>query len=123
MNTQQNTAGPSRVSYLAGALFCGCYLAWQATFALSCFAAAYGCDLTWTMYLGRTENPKIYIVWQSGDETLLDKAKGIDGVGRLLGGKVDDARFVPPYFCEHFPEAKEIRLAYVNSGSEETYPC
>ena len=90
---------------------------------MSCFAADYGCDLTWTMYSGRTENPKIFIVWQSGEETLLDKDKGIDGVGKVLGGKVDEARFVPPYFCEHFPEAKAIRLAYENSGTEEMSLC
>lgn len=96
---------------------------WQATFALSCFAAGYGCDLTWTMFSGRTENPTIIIVWQSGEETLLDKDKGIDGVGKVLGGKVDEARFVPPYLCGHFPAAKSIRLAYENSGRRETIAC
>ncbi len=106
-----------------GGLFFVSYLTFQAAFATSCLLADYGCLLTWTMYSGRGEDPKIFVQWQSGGETPLDQAAGFNGIGRVLGAKMDTARFVPPYLCANLPDAQAARLEYRWSGRQETIPC
>ena len=96
---------------LGGLFFCG-YLAYQAVFAVSCLLAEQGCLLTWTMYSGREENPEIFVVWKTGGEARFDEDNGIGGVGRILGVKWDWAEYVPPYLCEHLPDAEAVRLEY-----------
>jgi len=121
----ESSASTSRstAAALLGGLFFVSYLTFQAAFATSCLLANYGCLLTWTMYSGRGEDPNIFVQWQSGGETPLDQDAGIHGVGRVLGTKVDTARFVPPYLCANLPDAQAVRLEYPWSGRQETIPC
>ena len=121
----ESSGSPSRLTAAAllGGLFFVGYLTFQAAFATSCLLADYGCLLTWTMYSGRGQNPKIFVLWSTGGETALELGRGVDGVGRVLGSKVDTARFVPPYLCANLPDAQAVRLEYRWSGRQETIPC
>ena len=121
----ESSGSPSRLTAAAllGGLFFVSYLTFQAAFATSCLLADYGCLLTWTMYSGRGNEPKIFVLWRSGGETLYDEDEGFDGIGRVLGAKVDTARFVPPYLCENLPDAQAVRLEFPWSGNQETIPC
>lgn len=102
----------STAAALLGSLFFVSYLTFQAAVATSCLLADYGCLLTWTMYSGRGEDPRFFVLWSTGGETALDMDRGFDGVGRVLGAKVDTARFVPPYLCANLPNAQAVRLEY-----------
>jgi hypothetical protein len=101
-----------QTSVVLGGLFFLGYLTCQAVFAASCLVAGRGCLMTWSMYSGLEENPKVFVVWKAGGETRLDEDKGIDGVGRILGVKWDWAQYVPPYLCDHLPEVQAVRLEY-----------
>lgn len=123
MNSEAERGDGLNRTTLACAAFFAAYLLFQATFAVSCFVYDYGCRLTWTMYAGSLNTTDIVIEWQSGEESLLDQKKGVDGVGRVLGGKVDKARFVPPYLCEHVPGIEAVRVEFRDTGQSERVEC
>lgn len=75
------------------------------------------------MYSGRDPNPQVFVIWKSGGEVAYDRSRGVNGVGRILGAKVDWEPFLPPYLCEHLPEAQAVRLEFVRSGRTELVPC
>ncbi len=63
MESSGSTSRLTPAALLGGLFFVG-YLTFQAAFATSCFLADYGCLLTWTMYSGRGDDPKIFVQWQ-----------------------------------------------------------
>lgn len=75
------------------------------------------------MYSGLGDYPDVFVQWETGGETQLSRDKGIRGIGRVLGAKIDTARFVPPYLCENFPDAQAIRLAFPDTRPQEIIPC
>lgn len=114
---------PARLSVLGGGLFFVAYLSFQTWFATTCLAADYGCLLTWTMYSGRSPNPDIFVEWKSGGEATLAEIQDEFGVGRVLGSKVDQAKWVPPHLCANLPEARSVRMEFRRPARSETIPC
>lgn len=108
---------------LLGGLFFVAYLSCQAFLAVSCLAADYGCLLTWTMYSGRSPDPDIFVEWKSGGEATLTEIQDEFGVGRVLGSKVDHAKWVPPHLCANLPEARSVRMEFRRPARSETIPC
>jgi hypothetical protein len=104
-----------------GGVFFAAYIAIQAFLAVSCLAADYGCLLTWTMYSGHSEDPDIFVEWKSGGEATLAEVQEKFGVGKVLGAKIDRAKWVPPHLCANLPDAQSVRLEFRRRS--ETIPC
>lgn len=107
---------------LGGIFFAG-YVGVQLFLAVSCFAADYGCLFSWTMYSGRDPNPDIFVEWQSGGETPLAEIQREFRVGRVLGAKIDHAKWVPPHLCASLPDARSVRVEFHRPDRTETFPC
>lgn len=108
---------------LLGGIFFAGYLGCQAFLAVSCLTADYGCLLTWTMYSGRSPDPDIFVEWKSGGEAPLAEIQEEFGVGRVLGSKIDQAKWVPPHLCANLPDARSVRLEFRRPERSETIPC
>jgi hypothetical protein len=108
---------------LFGGIFFVAYLGCQAFLAVSCLAVDYGCLLTWTMYSGRGPDPDIFVEWKSGGEATLAEVQEEFGVGRVLGAKVDRAKWVPQHLCANLAGARSIRLEFRRPNRSETVPC
>jgi hypothetical protein len=123
MQPSTSTQRPARASVLLGGVFFVTYLGFQTFFAASCLAADYGCLLTWTMYSGRSPDPDIFVEWKAGGEATLEEIQDEFGVGRVLGSKVDHAKWVPPHLCANLPDARSVRVEFRRPDRSETIPC
>ncbi len=114
---------PVRAPLVLGGIFFVAYLGSQAFFAVSCLAADYGCLLTWTMYAGRSPDPNIFVEWKSGGEATLEEIQQEFGVARVLGAKIDQSKWVPPYLCANLPDARSVRLEFRRPAHSESIAC
>ena len=114
---------PIGLPVVLGGIFFAAYLGFQGFFAVSCLAVDYGCLLTWTMYSGRSPSPDIFVEWKSGGEATLAEIQQKYGVGRVLGSKVNEEKWVPPHLCANLPDAQFVRLEFRRPNRTETVPC
>lgn len=117
------TARSGGAPAVLGGVFFVAYIALQAFLAVSCLTADYGCLLTWTMYSGHSPDPDIFVEWKAGGEATLAEVQQKFGVGRVLGSKIDRAKWVPPHLCANLPAARSVRLEFRRPNRSETVPC
>jgi hypothetical protein len=108
---------------LAAGLFFAGYLAIQTLFPLACLTADSGCLFAWTMYAGRETRWEVYARRPSGEETLVPRGMERLGSWVLLGKKVDEPRFTPPYLCREYADAEGFRFVDRRMGKEVFRPC
>lgn len=108
--------------WILAALFFFVYLGVQAALPLKRFFREDSIDLGWTMYSGAREIPTVSVRLQDGTSVPLDQFADEQGVGRVVGSKVDEARWVPPAVCPK-PGVVGIELVYARAGRREAIPC
>jgi hypothetical protein len=108
---------------MAAALFFGGYLAVQIALPLLCLTAGSACNFGWTMYSGRSERWDFFVQWRSGEESPVPTGpESVAGLS-VLGSKLDQPRFLPPYLCRAFSGAVAIRAWNRKTGVWKTHSC
>ena len=117
--------GRPRLRTLAAGGFFVVYLASQITLATSFLWSDRWLwqNLGWQMYSGRSPHPDFHIVDETGATIPLEEIQENRGVGIVVGGKLDSARFVPPHVCDNVPEARAVVVANPWSGETRLHEC
>jgi len=108
--------------WILAAVFFFVYLGVQAALPLKRFFREDSIDLGWTMYSGAREVPAVSVRLEDGTSVPHNQFADVYGAGRVVGTKVDEARWVPRAVC---PKAGVVgvELVYERSGRRETIPC
>ena len=118
-----STRGMTRLPPSVPAIFIVVFLAVQVGYPVLAWFPLGLERFSWHMYAGRTEHPRFVIVHGDGTTHTFGPLLRRNSPIKVLGPSVDQARFVPPYLCRRWPDAREVRVRYQRAGTEEVVPC